>query len=229
MRKPTSKSLVLVSFVLLIAGLFGCSDKSGVTNTETISGSGTIVTENRTVDPFSGIQVTGIAHVIVTQDTVQSLKIEADDNIMSLLTTSVRNGLLVVSLKNGSYHNVTVNVYASMKSVSRLECVGTADFSSSGEIHADSIACIITGTGTITLTGTVTFELVQIVGTGSIHNFNMHSGRCSTIISGSGNIEVDVSQELDAVVAGTGNIVYSGNPAILRQTISGVGNVSRRP
>jgi hypothetical protein len=116
-----------------------------------------------------------------------------------------------------------------MKSINRLECIGAAEFLTDGQIQTDSILCRITGTGKITLKGSATSERVEIVGAGDVHNFDLVSSRCSALISGAGNIEVNVTQELDAVIAGTGNIIYSGNPPSVRQTVTGVGSVKSGP
>ncbi len=228
MRPPFMKSLMLTGFVLMFVLLYGCKKENQVTNPDQIVGSGKLVTEQRTVEAFTGIQVTGIAKVIIKQDTAQSLRIEADDNIMPLVKTSVNNGLLAVGLKEGSYSNITVNVYASMKTIIRLECIGTAEFVTDGQIQTDSILCRIIGTGKITLKGTATSETVEIVGAGDVHNFDLISLRCLASISGAGNIEVNVTQALNAVIAGTGNIIYAGNPSYVIQLVTGVGSVTAR-
>jgi Putative auto-transporter adhesin, head GIN domain len=226
MRISSMKSVMLVGMVVTFGLLSGCSKDSGVTNSNQTVGSGNLITQQRTVGTFSGIQVTGIGKVFITQDTVQGLHIEADDNIIDLVTTSVNNGLLTVALKSGSYSGITINVYASMKSISQLDCVGTVEFVNSGQIQTDSIACRITGTGTITLNGTAGFESIEIIGAGNVHNFGLASSRCSALISGTGKIEVNVTQELDAVISGTGDISYSGNPTVIHQTVSGIGSIA---
>jgi hypothetical protein len=220
---------MVTGFVLMFVLLYGCEKDNQVTNPDQVVGSGKLVMEQRTTDVFSGIQVTGIAKVIIKQDTVQSLRIEADDNIMDSVTTSVNNGLLSVGLKKGSYNNITINVYASMKTISRLECIGAAEFLTDGQMQTDSVVCRITGTGKIALKGSATSETVEIIGTGDVHNFDLVSSRCSALISGAGNIEVNVTQELNAVIAGTGIITYSGNPSVVHQTVTGVGSVRVRP
>ena len=212
----------------VVAFMYGCTKDDTVVNNNQIVGSGRIVAQVRTVGTYSGIQVTNFAKVIITQDTVEQLRIESDDNIIDHILTSVNGGILMVGLDNGSYNNVTVNVYASMKTIKRLESVGTAEFSTTNPIQTDSILCRITGAGTITLVGTATFEQVEIIGAGSIHNFDLVATRCTTTISGSGTIEVNVTSRLDAIIAGTGSIVYAGNPQTVQQSVSGVGSVRPR-
>ena len=201
----------------------GCTNHS--TNPDQIVGSGKLISEPRSLPAFTGIQVTGIAKVVLKQDTVQSLRIEADDNIMDHITTAVNNGLLVVGLRQGSYNNVTINVFASMKTIDRLECVGTADFVSSGPIQTNGITCRVTGAGSIALSGTATSQTIEVTGTGDVHNFGLVSTHCAATITGVGNLEVNVTQQLDAVVSGSGSIIYAGNPGVVNKSIVGIGSI----
>jgi hypothetical protein len=222
----TLKNLLstLAPFALLpILFIAGCTTHS--TNPDQIVGSGKLISESRGLPAFSGIQVTGIANVVIKQDTLQSLRIEADDNIMDRITTGVNNGLLVVGLKEGSYNKVTISVYASMKTIDRLECVGTADFVTSGPIQTNGITCRVTGAGNISLSGTATNQTIEVTGTGDIHNFGLVSTHCAATITGVGNLEVNVTQQLDAVVSGTGSIIYAGNPGVVNKSIVGIGSV----
>jgi hypothetical protein len=218
-------ALTLCSLLLLFS-LPGCLEH--VSDSEQIVGSGKLVTQTRILPSFSGIQVTGIAKVIIKQDSVQSFGIEADDNVVDRVTAAVSNGLLIIGLQQGSYSKVTINISASMKSIDRLECVGTADFTSLGAIRTDAIACRITGAGSMALTGTATNEVIEVTGTGDIHNFGLVSNRCAATISGLGNLEVNVTQQLDAVVSGSGSIIYMGNPSVVNKTIAGLGSVRPR-
>jgi hypothetical protein len=47
-------------------------------------------------------------------------------------------------------------------------------------------------------------------------------------VSGSGNIALNVSKELDASISGSGDIRYSGNPPSVRTKVSGSGDISSR-
>ena len=208
-----------------LGSVAGCSKSETVAGPDQIVGSGRLIAQTRTIGSFNGIRVTNFASVIITQDTVQSLTIEADDNIMDRVSTSLIDGELVVGVTDGSYRNATVNVHATMANIRRLESTGAADFSTTGPIRTDSIDCSITGAGTVTLNGSAAYESVEIVGAGTVHNGGLVAAACSVSISGTGNVEVDVLQELDALIAGTGTITYSGNPPIVRQTITGVGTV----
>jgi len=223
------KSTKVFTLSLVLAMCAGCSKNDNIVDNDKITGSGKLVSQTRGVGTFTGIQVTNFAKVFVTQDSLESLRIEADDNIIDRVMTSVNGGVLIVGLKDGSYNNVTVNVYASMKSIKRLESTGAADFSTTLPIATDTILCKITGTGTVTLTGTATYEAAEIVGAGTIKNFGLAASRCSASISGTGNIEVNVSGQLDATIAGTGTITYDGNPSVVHPIVTGVGSIQQKP
>jgi len=221
-RRKSFSSLALLAslWILFIAG---CTNH--LSDPDQIVGSGRLISQPRSLPAFTGIQVAGIAKVVIKQDSVQSLRIEADDNIVDLITTGVNNGLLVVGLQQGSYSNVTVNVFVSMKTLDRLECIGTADFVTSGAMRIDAITCRITGAGTMTLSGTATSQTIEVTGTGDVHNFGLISNRCSATITGLGSLEVNVTQQLDAIVSGSGSIIYTGTPGVVNKTIVGIGSV----
>ena len=212
----------------IVTSVGGCTKDEIIVDNDHIVGSGRIVSEARNVGSYDGIHVTNFADVIITQDSVESLRIEADDNVIGSIQTSVSGKTLIVGLPDGSYSNVTVRLYASMKDISLLESSGAADFQTTGPIQTDAITCRITGAGTIRLSGTATQQIVEIVGAGNVHNFDLVCSYCSASISGSGTIEVHVTQQLDAVIMGAGSITYMGNPPVVHQSISGVGIISAK-
>jgi len=222
--QTSHRKLGLIFGLLMVVSFFwGCSKNENAVDNDQIVGSGRLVSESRSGGTFTGIQVTNFAKVFITQDTVESLRIESDDNIIGSVQTTLNGATLVVGLRDGSYGHVTVNVYASMKNIRLLESIGTADFSAVNLIDTDSLICKITGTGNVTLAGKTNYEKVQITGTGNIQNSNLLSSLCSITISGTGNVQVHVTQQLDATIAGTGNITYDGNPAVIHQSITGIG------
>jgi len=220
----------LVTGVMALALVWpGCTRNEVVEENDQIVGSGRLISEMRSVSPFTGIRVVNFGKVFITQDTVSTLRIEADDNILDRVETSVTNGQLIVGLRQGTYNNVTLNVTASMRDIRSLESVGAADFRTLAPVHLDSIDCRITGAGSVSLAGTANVESVEITGAGDVHNFGLVASYCFASISGTGTIEVTATQQLDAVIAGAGTIVYAGNPPIVHQSITGVGSIRPGP
>ena len=94
--------------------------------------------------------------------------------------------------------------------------------------RVDSLACRLTGTGIISVSGTTTNQTIEISGAGSVLNFDLVSSRCTASISGSGVIETTATESLQAAIAGTGTITYGGNPTVLHTSIAGVGTIRPR-
>ncbi|MEX2089973.1 MAG: head GIN domain-containing protein [Bacteroidota bacterium] len=229
MKSRWMSHALLFVLTMMVGLAAGCSTEDTIVSPDQVVGSGKLVSEDRTVGTFAGIRVTGIANVVIRQDPVQALRIEADDNVADRVTTTVEGGLLTVGLERGSYSKITVNVYASMATVRRLEVIGSANFSTTTPIQTDSLTCRITGTGNMTLQGSANAGVFEITGAGAISAFNLNLERCWSLISGTGNIEVNVSHQLTASITGVGSITYAGNPSMVNQSVTGVGSVKPRP
>ncbi|MBI3112556.1 MAG: DUF2807 domain-containing protein [Ignavibacteriales bacterium] len=214
---------------IMLALTAGCSTEDSIVNPDLVVGSGRLVSQDRTVGAFTGIRVTGIANVVIREDPVQALRIEADDNILDRITTTVQGGLLTIGLQSGSYSDITVNVYASMETIRRLEVTGSANFALTSLMQTDSLTCRITGTGNMTLQGSAKAGVFEVTGAGTISAFNLSLEHCWSLIAGTGSIEVNVSKQLIANITGVGSITYAGNPSTVNQTITGVGSVKPRP
>ncbi|MBN1397267.1 MAG: DUF2807 domain-containing protein [Bacteroidetes bacterium] len=214
---------------ILVVLLSGCLDEDYVVSNEGLNGSGNIVSQTRNVGTFDGIQVINFARIFITQDTLESLRVEADDNIIDNVITVVQDGILKVGLEDSSYNNITLNIHASMKNIKRLESRGAGYMLTTNSISADTIVCIIRGAGTMILKGTAVYESIEIEGAGSVSNFGLAVLNCSASISGAGWIEVNVSGQLNAKISGTGTIIYDGNPQSVNRVIAGVGSIQQKP
>ncbi len=214
-------------FLLLLFA--GCRHDVFEPDGDQIVGSGKIVSEQRSVPEFSGILVNGSADVYITQDPSQSLRVEADDNIIGRVKTRNDAGILVVELEPGSYHHTTVRIHASMKAIHFLECAGAADFSVTGPIATDVIECRISGAGHYELRGTAEEQTIFISGAGEVHNFGLTTKNSTVTIAGTGSVEGHASDRLDATISGTGSIAYAGSPRTVHQSIQGLGNIEPKP
>lgn len=220
---------VAFAAALVILGLSsGCSRDHTIVSNDQISGSGRIVSETRSPGTYSGIQLLGVGNVYVTQDSVESLRIEADDNIIGLVESTVSGGVLTIQLRDGSYSNITLRIYATLKRPGLLSCSGAGEIRTMGALRVDSLTCRLKGAGVISVSGTTTNQTIEITGTGSVLNFDMISSHCSASISGTGVIETTVTESLQAAIAGTGTITYGGNPTVVHTSIAGVGTIRPR-
>lgn len=211
-------------------------------------GSGNVVTETRDVSDFEAIEIRYPAQVFVSQGARESLKIEAEDNLMPNLKTEVRNGRLEIFYRReGGKH---VNPTKSVKITIVVKDLTDVDFSSAGElfvgklktdsldvslsgagnidleeIQVTSASVSMSGAGSATASGTANNLDLNISGFGDFKGKDLHTRDSHVSISGAGSATVWVDDELSAEVSGAGSVSYYGSPSVDRR-ISGVGSVN---
>ena len=228
MKNKLIKQVML--FVLSIIIFYGCNNTVNINddNGETIHGSGKIVSQIRTVDECSGLMIKNLGNVYLTQDDNQSIVIEADYNIIDQVITKKENDMLVVGLKDGSYSNVTLKAYVSLKTIESLTINGAGNITTLNSLSCDNLYITINGAGNITVKGNGNYLNSLINGAGNITAKEFPVATCKAYVNGAGNCTINVTDELDATVNGAGNIYYYGNPSTVRTSISGVGRIIKK-
>ncbi len=216
----------IILFFLIVGIFLGCQDSDNINEPNNhINGSGKIVTETRNLDDCSGISLLNIGKVYLTQADEQSILVEADDNVIGLVITRKENGLLQVGLPDGSYSNVTLRVYVSLKTIDNISIEGAGDVECQQPIFDNDLYCSINGAGSIILNGNGKYLNTLINGAGNINAKEFTVENCNTVVNGAGSCIVYVTNELDAYVTGVGNVIYYGNPGIVKSSISGLGQI----
>lgn len=213
---------------------------------KTINGSGHYITDIRTIGAFTAIESDGDFDVILTKDSLFTLSVYGEDNIVPEIKTVISGDQLVLGYNNSnnSIHDNGVTIYITAPLIEGLNLLGSGSFSSdstfdptaatlniggSGNIDFDvncsSIITNISGSGSITLHGMTTDAQHTISGSGNIHAFNLPCNTANINISGSGTCEVNVSDLLQVTISGSGDVIYQGNPPIITTNISGSGHV----
>jgi hypothetical protein len=141
---------------------------------DTITGSGRIVSQERSVESFRGIRIDGFGKVYLTQGPSQTLKVDADDNVIEQVTTSVVGGVLLLDVeKKTSYANVTIEVFVTVPDLEMLEIRGAGEFGTESPIQVETLVCNLAGAGTIRLRGSADSLEVRIGGSGDIRCFDL--------------------------------------------------------
>jgi hypothetical protein len=210
-------------------------------------GSGNVITETREVSGFHAIEIEYPATVFVRQGNQESLKIEAEDNLLPNLKTEVRNGTLEIFYRreNDTHVNPTKTVRITIV-VNDLDEV---DFNSAGEltieelksenldvslsgagnlelkdVQLDGLGVNLSGAGSMSASGVADNLNLNISGFGDFKGADLHGQIARVNISGAGSATVWADEELTAGISGAGSIDYYGSPSVTRH-ISGVGNI----
>jgi hypothetical protein len=205
----------------LIAG--GCTDL-GSDDTR-IKGSGVVVSETRDIGSFDRLAVEGSGEVIIEVGPASSIEIEAEDNVMPVLTTDISNGRLVLSVEDGNrLREIRTPIYRiTTPALVGVEIAGSGDVTIDG-VDAAEFAVEIAGSGRVQPTGTADRLSVSISGSGNYDGVWMLVASAEIDIAGSGSVLVNAEETLDVSIEGSGDVGYMNNP-VVTQSISGDGRV----
>ena len=234
--KPILLTALLAIFLFTSCGLdisFGEGKK----------GNGEIVKEKREVtEEFTEVSASEGLHVYVTQADDFDIRVEADENIIDLIGTDIKNGKLRIhAIKN--IGNATKKVFVSLPEITALMCSSGAHLNTENQIEADQLQ--VDGSSGAILTAELSTEELEIdassganlkiFGKADNANVDVSSGGninakelevriCRADASSGGNLSISVSESLTADANSGGNIGYSGNPDV-QKSKSFSGNV----
>lgn len=208
-----------IAFVIL-----GCDEVEDAI--DGVRGSGNVITEERDVSGFEQIVVLGSGDVVVSVTGTESLMIEAEDNIMPLLTTEVKNGRLELGSESNFSSTKGITYTITAATLDGVEINGSGDIDATG-IESGAFLVRISGSGDVHADGVTTTLDVGISGSGKYEGEGLVASVGDVTISGSGSAVVNVTDVLEAEVSGSGRIEYIGDPQLDANT-SGSGSISRR-
>ena len=225
-------NLVLgLSLIFVVVALAGCTVNIG----DTVRGSGTVTSEDRTVSGVSGVALTTIGELTVEVGDQESLRIEAEDNLLQYIQTSVSGGVLNIETEPGVNISASkpVRYYLAVRDLDSIRtsssgnvssgALETGDLSveitSSGEVDlaalaASSLEVKLSSSGNLTIEGgQVTTQDVRLSSSGDYEAGNMRSSSASVNLSSSGSATIWVTDSLDANLSSSGNLQYYGGPS----------------
>ena len=208
--------------------------------------------QDREVKNFNGIVAGGPIHVIITLGGTEGIRFEGDAEAIATLFTEVKENILIIKPKNSwtswarIYENKKITAYVSAKTIKNLTMSGNgsitvngiiketslaATLSGSGSISAsadvDSFTGVISGSGNLNFSGTANDASIVVSGSGSFTKKGFTVENLSSVISGSGSINVNANDRIEAVISGSGSINYGGNATVVEKKITGSGRVRK--
>ena len=173
-----------------------------------VSGSGEIVEETRDVRAYSQVVFSAPGELTITQNGRESLIIEADDNLLQYIKTSVEDNVLHIEVVPGA-----VQLYPSRPIRYRLDvdALTNVTLNGSGDIRSDSLLVStldfdLNGSGNI-LVGDLKTQSTKLVlnGSGRYSFGSLMTGQLAASLHGSGHIAVQ-----EAIVKTT-NVEINGS------------------
>jgi len=213
-----------------------------------IYGNGNVKSEMRGAGSFNSISVSGNIDVYVKQDSVRSIKIETDENLLEYIQVINDGDIVRIHPEQGFNLDAGkgIKVYISSPVFQRLDGSGSCDIYSENKIISASMISIdlsgscnvkmeldapkiyadLSGSCGVQLNGATKEFSVEGSGSTDIKCMDLLAENVDVDISGSGTAEVFASVKLDIGVSGSGDVRYKGN-ATVNQHISGSGSVKK--
>jgi hypothetical protein len=213
-----------------------------------IKGNGIIKTENRTAVNFKEVHVSGSINVYVKQDSISSIRVEADENLLQYILTENAGETLEIHSRRGTNLKPTqsIKVYVSGANINSFDASGACNFFSENkiisanpinihlsgasdikmELKAPKVDAELSGAGSINLSGETRDFRVDGSGSTNVKCFDLLTENTQVKLSGAGNAEVFASVQLDVKVSGAADVKYKGNAAV-SQKVSGAGSVKK--
>jgi hypothetical protein len=208
---------------------------------------GPVVERSRDVTGTTGVVLAAIGKLEIRQGGTTSLLIRAPQKLHQYIRTDVVGGTLVIQIVDGVSFNLDRGIeydltvphldYAEVESVGNLDARGISGdelelvLSGLGNIYCDGLnlnrlEVTRSGEGNMTLAGVAQYQGAVLSGMGHYEARNLASSVAQITIEGMGSATVQVSDQLDAVIHGSGSVYYVGNPAVERSG-NGSGSVEQ--
>lgn len=228
--------------VLITAALLGCGN-FGVNATR---GSGKVTTENRAVNNFHSVVLAGIGDLTIMQSDSESLTITAEDNLIPLITSEVKDGVLTIGAKpgmNGTSILPTqpIKYELHVNNLDSIQLSGAGNILSPGlksetltlgtsgagnvnlnQLVVKQLAVTLSGAGNMTLAGQGDTQQVTVSGFGSYNAGDFKTNATDVSLTGAGSATVWAEQTLNGKISGAGSISYYGSPQVT-SSVGGVG------
>lgn len=197
---------------------------SGNLSNTGVIGSGKREIQQRTIDDFDKVAIHIVADVIITSGKQYHMSIEADDNILKIISTNVYKKRLIISSPKSYSTRQPIKINIEVPFLKEVKQSGA------GSVFLDNVSTlalniVMSGSGTISANGAVENLTAEIKGSGDMNLQQLIAKRVKINISGAADASLQVLEQLDVRVQGVGNIIYSGNPKIINKSISGIGRV----
>ena len=228
-----------VLFLILATLLLNC-------NVVGERGNGNVVKQERKVAAFNAIDVSGAFDVYITQGSTQLVVVEADENLLPLIRTEVKGGILMVGNEKPIRDPKSLKVHITVPDLKGIEISGAVNLHSQNKLTFSELEIKISGAAGITLelavqkleigssggsemklSGMANRVDMNVSGAVNLHAFDLMTEVIHLKISGAGDAEINVSRELYADISGAASVRYKGDPPKVDANASGAGSIKK--
>jgi hypothetical protein len=212
-----------------------------------IKGNGKVVKEERRVSNFAGIRVSAGMNVYISQDSVQKVVVEADENLLEAIETRIEDNNLIITVTENIREAKSKKVLVSVHDLNEISAIAGSivfieDAFRSEDLKVSSVAGsslnlnLITNSlvakavagSNILLKGISDKAELKATAGANIKAKDLKAQTGIAKANSGSNIWLTVVNEIDANANTGGNIYFYGNPATKYVKNSSGGNTIHR-
>ena len=239
------KTSQLLSFALIFTFLLTL--QSGCTyGFIGIKGNGNVVKQERQLNSFGALDVGGAFKVFLTQGDKEFVIVEADENLLDVISTEVRGNTLVIKTTEDIRDSEALNIYLTFKELDDIEISGAChlvgenkmkfgnlDLECSGasdvelKFAAQELSLDFSGASKVELYGSAESVDLDLSGASHFDGYDLEADIYNVDVSGASHAKIFVNNELSAEVSGAASLKYKGEPTIKQHDVSGAASMKK--
>ena len=236
---------IIVTTVLSLS-LFSCNFDMNFTTG--VRGNGNVIIEERIVEaPFTTITASEGLDVYLTQSDIESIAVEADENLHELIITEVIDGVLKIHTKKNIGKASSKKVMISFQDITSIISTSGSDVYSTNTIITESLKlkttsgsdmkldvntsvlnCKSTSGSDLLLSGKTNRLTAHATSGSDIKAANLIAKSSQVTATSGADITINTSKELIAEATSGGDIKYLGNPEKVNKSSTSAGSVKKR-
>jgi putative autotransporter adhesin-like protein len=217
--------ILLVPLPFLLLGVLGVAGigHGAMKVSRTTRGSGNLRSEVRNVGDFSGLDISGATHAEVTVGPAPSLKIEIDDNLLPLVATEVRGGVLHIHFTGPVSTKHDLRAWITTPHLERTSASGASELTVRG-VRTKHMALSFSGASEGKLQGQAEAIELDTSGASQLDLRELPARTAAVEVSGASQLQLAVTDEIRGELSGASQLLYSGSPRLAVET-SGASHV----
>jgi hypothetical protein len=235
--------------LFILAQVFFASCSFSNPSLETIKGNKNVENQIRNTGEFLHVSSYGSFDVVMVHSSITEIVVSAESNLLPYVETNIKGNELVIKPSPGVNlrSHLPITIYIKSPSLERASVYGSGSLKASnyqgdsfsfeirgsGDVAVENLVarfvkCSIAGSGDIKVQGESHQSEVSIAGSGNARMSEIKVSESSVNIAGSGDVHVWVTQQLSSTVAGSGDVVYIGDPLKVESRVFGSGRVRKK-
>ena len=215
-----SKIQTLAALLMLAFIVFA----SGTLSAQRLTGNKNVVSQERNVGNFTGIEAGGAFVVYLTIKDQTSVVVESDENLMDAIETKVQGGKLKIS-SSGIRNATKLNIYVSAPEINYLNLSGAAKLESNNMLQSQTMEIIASGASEIDVEVNADILTVDASGASDV-DLKGNAGQSKITASGASNVKAKdlITESADINASGASNVTINASENVNTQT-SGASDV----